>query len=239
LIVALVLCSSGKTADDAKSATPAYFRRLIDAGDVTIEFYDRRADPVPYRGYTEFQLNIRHEFSYRYQWVQQGRTRRVTIEPRLRKVSSSLTHSMRLPKYLDSDRRWNDPLVKHEFDHVALSCDPRVMMLAEHLLGGVRKIVRTLPDGTTIDDSLVRKLVEEELAKRVEATVELVKANQRLLDEVTRHGARRLPDREAFFRALFTRPNLDRAKFPYTDEALELLQSEDYRKTKLPYAFRE
>ena len=146
-------------------------------------------------------------------------------------------HTVRLPKYLEHRRRWNHPLVKHEFDHVAISCDPRLKMLVVHLLQNIGRIDTTVNSTATLDTRFVRELIDQEIAKRVDAAVELLNANQQQLDEVTRHGAAPIPDREAFFRSLFTKPNFDRVKFPYTGEVLDLLESDAYRKATLPYAF--
>jgi hypothetical protein len=224
-------CLAGGEAKIPAGPVPAYFRELIEAGNVEFDFYDPKTDFRRYRGFTEFKLSVRNHYAYTYRC---DRTRRggrwqVTIRPTIQDLTCRVAHLVHLPKYLDSDRRWDDRLVKHEFDHVAISVDPRVKMLTEHLLRSMRTIRVDVPRGTAIDDPFIRATIDKEIDKRVDAVYELLADNQEFLDEITEHGAKPISEREAFFRALFTKPNLDRAKFPYAGDVVDRLHSSAYR----------
>ena len=220
----------------ARSAdVPPYFKRLIEAGNVEIEFYDPVKDPHTHLGHTEFKLHVSHRSSFQFGWTLGRDVRELTIRATIRGVSPRLTHTITVPDWLDSDRRWDDRLMKHEFDHVAISCDPRVTMLVEHLYDGVDTIEQTVKPDTRIDNRFVEKLMNERLNSRLKAVVEAVMANQHLLDDVTRHGLRKIADRKNFFDSLYTEPNLKMNGFPYLGEVRDLLKSKTYREAKLPY----
>jgi hypothetical protein len=146
---------------------------------------------------------------------------------------------MLLPERLDTDRRWNDPLLRHEFDHVAVSTDPRAALLAEHLLRKIRKLTVAIDPRQPVDSQHVDQIVLEEIGRRREAVVDLIRANYLRLDEVTRHGARPLADRESFFKSLYTESELRKSGFRYLAEAANLLGSAAYRKTPLLYVYQD
>lgn len=240
LVVGLAAAALGGSAGQGIPETaPAYFRKLIDAGKVRFEFYDPRAKPKRHPGYTGYELWIDQNYSYRYTSTRRGPMRDVTIRATPEEVTFRLSHTIYLPKAYESAGRWDDPLVGHEFDHVAISVDPRLKMLADHLLRRPRTIYVTVPRRIVIDDKFVRAAIDEAIAKPVTALNDLLEAHQQLFDQVTRHGAKQIPSRKAFFRSLYTKSLLERAKFAYTSEVLDLLASEGYRKAELPHAWGE
>ena len=222
-------------ADAQTAGAPPYFKRLIEAGSVEFEFYDAEKTRREHLGHTQFNLNVRHRSSFQFGWTVRRGVRHLTIRATISDISPRLTHTITLPKWLDSDRRWNDRLVKHEFDHVAISCDPRVLMLVKHLYDGVDTINQTVPQETRIDKRFAGKLISEQLTSRLTAVIEALKANQNLLDEISRHGVRPIGDRKKFFGSLNTEPNLKEIGFPYLDEVRDMLRSKAYTEADLPY----
>ena len=237
LVAVAVLIAAGEYA----LATPPYFQKLIDTGNVEFEFYDPRSTRHEHRGHTQFHLHVANECSFHRRWEVNRRRQHLTITLRIVNITYRLTNTIRLPERFDSDSdwRWNHSLVRHEFDHVAMSTDPRVRMLIEHLYGGIRKIERTLPLGKKIDDRLTLDIVDEEIAPLRKAVLEALLANQNLLDDVTRHGVRPIPDRAVFFRSLFTGANLREIEFPYLVEVADLVKTRAYRDVELPYRLKE
>ncbi len=235
-VVLVALCYAAVNGGDATAAeAPPHFQHLIETGNVKFEFYDPSKTRREFPGHTAFNLHVRHRSSFKYSWTNGRGVRQLTIRIAVSGVSPRLKHTITLPDRLDSDRRWNDRLVRHEFDHVAITCDPRVLMLIAHLYDGVTRIEREVPAGERIDNRFVEKLVNERVASRLHAVVEAVKANQDLLDEVTHHGRRRIADRKKFFGALYTEPNLKKIGFSYLGDSRDILKSEAYLKAELPY----
>lgn len=224
-------------ADPAIAEPPAYFARLIDKGKVTFDFYDPIRQPRTHRGYTTFQYDVTYRSTFQYQWVDKADGRQVSIQPKIGQIKCKLVNEVQLPDTLNHDRRWTNSLVKHEFDHVAITVDPRVPMLIEHLCGGTPNIVRAVPKNTPIGDELAERLIHEVVETRYEAVLKLLIANENDLDVQTRHGRWDLPDRRVYFSSLFTEPNLKRQRFPFLDEVKPLLRKKSYREAELPYRF--
>lgn len=221
----------------APADPPEYFARLIEEGNVSFDFYDPVQQPRTHRGYTTFQLDVHYRSTYQYQWVNSAGGRRVTIEPKIAQMTYALVNQVQLPKTLNHDRRWTTSLVKHEFDHVAMTLDPRVRFLIEHLCERTPEIVRDLPAGTPVTDRLIDRVIHDTVEPRYQSVVDLLIANENDLDQVTRHGHTQLADRRKYFESLFTESNLQQHRFPYVREVRPLLRTKRYRNAKLPYDF--
>lgn len=216
---------------------PPYFKQLIDGGSVTFEFYDPQRTPREFPGRTDYSFDVQHHYTLQSDERRRGRVVVLTIRPTVQVKSYQITHTVRLPQELDSPARWDHFLMKHELDHVAISSDPRLRMLTEHLYHTLDVVRREVRLGERIDHALRINFVEEELAARRNAVTELLAENYRLLDKVSRHGNAPIPERNAFFKRLFTKPNLDETGFPYTGGVLDLLKSKAYKQLELPYAW--
>lgn len=221
----------GLISQRASGEPPEYYARLINEAGVSFVFYDPIRDPRPHRGYTTFHYEVRYRSTYQY-WLKGGRIR---IAPKVGWFAHQLTNEVLLPESLDHDRRWTNSLVQHEFDHVAMTVDPRVRMLIEQVCRATPTIERGLPLGTELNDPFIDRLIREEVEPRYQAVLDLLIANEKDLDKVTRHGGHDLPDRRAYFKALFTEPNLRQHGFPYLADVKPLLRKRAYRDAPLPY----
>ncbi len=236
-VLTTLLCASAVD-ETAAAEIPPYFKQLIAQGSVEFEFYDSRAQWRRYPAQAVFLLYVDHRYRFRYDATEHGGSLHLRIRPGMQKVDCRVSHKIRMPDRFDSDHRWSHWLVAHEFDHVAISTDPRPVMLVEHLLRKLRLIRRTVDPRETVDTRYVARIVDHEFVKRRDAVEHLIQSNYDLLDELTRHGVRPIPDREAFFKSLYTKPNLERMQFPYTAEVSSRLSERAYRNAELLYAFQ-
>ncbi|MHB8900979.1 MAG: hypothetical protein ACYC6Y_19705, partial [Thermoguttaceae bacterium] len=228
---------AGLSPGPGRAEIPDYFSRIIKEGNVTFKYYDPVHAPQTHRGYTTFQLDVSYRSTYQYRWTDRPAARQLFVEPTVGSITYKLVNEVRLPDSLDHDRRWTDPLVRHEFDHVAMTLDPRVRLLVEHLCRSTPPVARELPPGTQPASALMDRLVHEAVEPRYQSVLQVLIANENDLDRVTRHGSRDLPDRRGYFGALFTEPNLKQHGFPYLDEVMPLLREKAYRQAELPYRF--
>ncbi|HYW78612.1 MAG TPA: hypothetical protein VE890_03510 [Thermoguttaceae bacterium] len=232
----VLFCSS--PVDPAAAAEiPSYYKQLIAQGNVEFEFYDPRVERRRYPGQALFLLYVDHRYQFRFDTIDHDGEQYLKIRPGMQKVECRVDHTVRLPDQFDSDHRWNHWLVAHEFDHVAISSDPRPIKLVEHLLKRLRLIRRAVDPTHSIDVQFVDRIVNEEIVKRRDSVQRLIQSNYDLLDEVTGHGMRPIPNREAFFTSLYARANLEQMQFPYTTEVSSLLSDRTYRNAKLHYEF--
>jgi hypothetical protein len=228
------LCSlvASLSANDLAPAPPE-FRRLIDAGRVDIRFYDREAPPGPHPGRAEFDVLLNHDYKFQFRHSGARPAARTTITLTQQRICCHPVHRVYLPKSVETEDRWNDSLMRHEFDHVAVSSDPRVSLLLKHLVRSMGTIETRPGEMPLSDRTRIQQLINQECSKRTRALVDLVQANQHLLDEITEHGMRPLPDRETFFKSLYTAPNLHKAGFPYLCQVAGLLNSPGYQTAEL------
>jgi len=242
LVIGLLLLSGAETPTERPAATspqadaPPYFQRLIEAGNVAFEYHDPATFEAGDGGAAWFDVRVRHRFRYSYRstWQSDGR-RLVSITPKIRRTTIDVRHVVTLPFSYDTPEKWQTRLVRHEFDHVAVSTDPRAYLLVEHLIHHLGTLRRTLAAGPEPEGEWINGVIGEEINKRRDAVEELIRANYRLLDDVSRHGRRRIPDRQAFFHGLYTRENLEKMEFPYLVEAEDLLKTDKYRNAPLFY----
>ena len=216
---------------------PEYFARIIDEGNVKFTFYDPAGEPRTHRGYTTFQLDVHYRSTYQYRWSDRENGRQLLVQPIIGQIDYRLANEVQLPETLNHDRRWREPLVKHEFDHVAMTLDPRVRLLIEQVCRNTPDIIRELPPGTQVTGALIDRLIHEAVEPRYQSVLELLVANENDFDRATLHGLRDLPDRREYFESLFTEPNLKQQNFPYLNEVKRLLREKSYREARLPYRF--
>lgn len=217
---------------------PVYFRRLAEAGGVEIVFHDpKEFARIGTGGLAKFHYRVVTNFRFKYSFKRQDGTLHVAVSPTVTNVRITLRHTVSVPESYDNENIWQKRLVKHEFDHVAISTDPRAFMLVEHLIRKTGRIERAFDNKQQPGNLLYRKVVNEEFDKRRDAVTALLRANYRLLDDVSKHGSQRIQDRESFFHRLFTKENLDAMQFPYLGDVLDLLKSKEYQAVPLYYNY--
>lgn len=220
-----------------KTTAPDYFQNLIETGNVELSFHDPRKHEVKTGGKAYFNYKFHHTVKFRFKWRRADLPGKLllTISPSITDARVTVSHTVSVPNSYRNPRMWTTRLVKHEFDHVALSSDPRVLKLLEHLVRNLGPIERTVGGSKKPDRDLCLKIINEECDSRRGAVVALVQANYRILDNISQHGKKRIPDRSEFFRHLFDKKNIDAQEFQFLPELLDLLDRRDYREMKLHY----
>jgi len=209
--------------------------KLLSGSRVEFDYYDPLTAPRRYPGEAKFVLRVRHRFRYRYQTRPRGQQVELTVRPTITELEVGVEHTVLLPNYLEtSPARWRHPLTRHELDHVAISADPRIDQIMQHLFRSVDEF-RVVVDRSEVTDAGIRKRIRDRLDRRHAAVSRLIAHNYDVLDRLTRHGALPIPRRDEFFRWLYEADNLAAAEFPYLDQVHELLETEDYRGAKLLY----
>jgi hypothetical protein len=220
-------------------AAPEELQRLIKDGHIKL-VYD--SDPEFVKadtGKAHFHLIFKQTFEYSFTKSKRNGRWHVKLTATQVKPTVRLEHTIRLPVQYKSDHIWNDRLLRHEFDHVAVSLDPRPVLLIERLFQHLPAIERTLDPGQEPSDELHKKFFNEEFEKRGQAVIELVKQNNVLLDKVGKHGTVPVPRRAEFFGQLYLKENLAKSKFPYLEEVLDLLETPKYREAELRFLPRD
>ncbi len=235
LLSLLAPVSLNATEPAAAPEPPAWIKPVFDRGLTKLEFYDPVTKPQKFPGWTNYKFELNHRFTYEYDFRETTKKESskkrivVTIIPTFTMVELPVRHQILLPERYDTPRVWDAPLAQHELEHVAISAHHRVALLAKHLVKQIQKIERTIDKPSQITDDWVKKLVDELITPRREALDALLTANNRQLDKLTGHGARPLPDRDAFFSQMYLKENLDEMKFPFLPDVLDLLKERRYQ----------
>ncbi|MBC7818703.1 MAG: hypothetical protein IAG10_17580 [Planctomycetaceae bacterium] len=218
---------------------PRELQRLIEDGKVEV-VYDSDPEFVKAsRGWADFHVQIRSSFKYDLTKSRKSGRWNVKIDITKLEPKIDLTHLIRLPSTFKSPDIWSSRVMRHEFDHVAVSLDPRAILLLRHLIEHLPAIERTLEPKEIPSTALLNKQVDAEVVKRRQAVVELMRQNNLRLDKVGAHGAQAIPNRAAFFAQLYTKENLAETKFPFIEQVLDLLETPEYQQAKLPFLARD
>ncbi len=238
----LVKSATSKTSEDSSPGEPIpsdnapdELKKLIEDGKVKVEYDSEGEFAKSGRGWADFHL--REDRKYRFDLIKNKRQGRWQIKIIVFQVEEKivLSHIVRLPAQKKSPDIWTSWLLRHEFDHVAVSLDPRPKMLLVHLLKTLPPIERTLDFGEDPTNDVINRLINEQLDKRAKSVRDLMIRNNQTLDNISHHGTSPVPMRADFFRSLYTKENLAEAKFPYLDNVLKLLDSDNYQKAELRY----
>lgn len=202
---------------------------LTAAGDVSVT-YDPSLNKTR-KGLTKYKYGWKRSFRYNYsQRTLDGRIQ-VTIKARAQ-IDPTISHRILMPSE-GKGLPWHNRLLDHEYDHVAVSSDDRVVRLLNHLASNfvIKDIHVSSRDKIT--KAFLDARVNEQLTKYENAVEEAVKKNYELLDKITIHGIKPIPRRDSFFAQLYDRANLRRHKFAYLDRVGSLLDSKDYTNANL------
>lgn len=209
-----------------QTPAPKRFQQLIRDGETTITFVDDFSDSV---GKTDFFLNLDWSFKYRYKTQTTDSVTSVLVTPENVKLQPRVRHVIRMPVALYNAQVWESHLLAHEFDHVAISLDPRPRALLVHLCGNLPTYQFPTNGSEKPSDQQMRERINNDIKSRESAVLDLLRANYVALDKVSKHGGVAIQDRRAFFASLYSRSNLEATKFAYLREVASLLESDQYR----------
>jgi hypothetical protein len=222
-------------------SAPSKVQSLLEAGGVSLESYDPatgRSDLENFHASTLFELGFASPFRTKFRWTADGKWKRVTLRTVFEPASPILRHQIKVPHPEQGASFWDDPLVRHELDHVAIAADPRPMLIFERTLRSIRRVELKLSGRAEPKISGMVGRIEAQLRLRREAVFELVHHQNRKLDDHTRHGAVEVENRDLFFRELYELDSLDEAGFPFMAEILGLLREKSYCEAELLHLSR-
>ena len=206
---------------------PGEIVRLIGLGNVRIEIDDEALKASNKLALTAFQLKVTYDARIRYDWISQGNQNqpwKARIIANVPKPRILLEHQVIIPSTFQPADPWESALMKHEFDHVAISTDPRLLKIMERVFK--RKWVFTeewdQPSRPTEAD--VQSRVEQLLAGEVKNCEHLIQQQYDWLDLQSVSGSQTLESRMSFFEELYSFQGLERCSFARRDLVKEHLK---------------
>ena len=234
LAMATILVQSCRLwAADDQAEIVEWIRSAEESGLLKVDFYDPQKPTKAYPGWTDFEYTVEYKFNHRTRWKPTKKnTFAVTIAPTFTSIEPIVSHVIKLPSTIDPALWHESVLGRHELDHVAIGSHPRLIMLSTYLLKNMRTLNRSADRVADVTPKWAEDSVTAEVSDRRRAIQGLISTNNEKLDVVTSHGGRVLREREVFFDRLYMKENLDDSKFPYIGEALNLLETDEYRNAK-------
>lgn len=238
-VIALVPLDLGKPACGAEpspAAMGAWVKEQVDDGRLTLEFYDPAKPPRPFPGWTEFEFRQDYKYEYQVDFPKPKRgVRKAIIFVTYTKIDFVAKHKIQLPRTLESKQWYAAGLGHHELDHVRVGMHPRLTMLGKHLVKKVERLEFTIQSTSEVTGKWVNAKLDAEITPRRDAIYDLVHAINKKIDTLSDHGANPLPNRDEFLEGLYLKESLDELKFPYLTEVLDLVDSREYQRAKLPF----
>lgn len=211
------------------SALDAYMRELAIEGKVQVE-NGRVADPG-LDANTRFDLNVQARWNYELSVVQRKGELELQVKPEFVQLDVGVRHRLRLPSENPDSPRFRT-LLLHEYDHVAISVDPRPRILLRQLIRNIGTIRKAWTGPVPPPDANVHALISAEIESRKEAVVKLVEFAYRKLDRTSDHGRQAILNRGIFAGWLFGREHLGEAGFSFAKEAVPTLALAEYLTAK-------
>ena len=204
---------------------------LIKAGRVEVVYEFDLEFVKASRGWADFHWDIQRKFEFN----SSRKAREFSITVTKVDFEIQLTHLIRIPATFRSPKIWTSELLRHEFDHVAISLDSRPRLLIEHLMRNLPVIKHSLGKGESGSTELAVKIINTHLDQRINAVRAVMKFNNQVADRISQHGTIPVPKRREFFESLYSKENLADSKFPFMDESLPLLESREYQEAPRPF----
>ncbi|HTN02022.1 MAG TPA: hypothetical protein VL132_09100 [Planctomycetaceae bacterium] len=222
----------------AAPPAPAPLDQLLKEGGVELVFYERAATPRRFPGQTTFTLNTEWRYQFQHDFRRRGRDLEATLRIDMQTARSTLTHKVELPREYDSPQLWDTSLARHELDHVLLSTDPRARLLNQAVLKSLSLVRIPIPSGQKPTEKFLRDELDAICDERRKAVTDLMNALQQRLDALTRNGNVAIADRGQFFSEAYGKEMLAELKFPYLEDVLKVVDSDDYETAGRKYVER-
>jgi hypothetical protein len=115
-------------------APPEEIAKLIEQGNVSFEFYDPKIVTRSFAGETKFEFRYAYQSRSNWQRVTQDGKPAIEVRIEYQDISLEREHRVLLPQEMMADDLFTRRLTLHEFDHVRISCDPRLPELLKSML---------------------------------------------------------------------------------------------------------
>lgn len=206
---------------------PGEFVRLIDRGNVKIVADDDRVQKAGKTALTTFQFVLDYDFKFRHQLLgfdNQSQVWQANIVAWMDQPKIKLDHKIYLQSTFTPLSPWESKLLRHEFDHVAVSTDPRLLKIIKRALQQPRQWVAKWEQANVPTEKDIRKCILEYFNSDVTTLEQLVQSQYDALDKESFQGLSAIPSRTDFFKRLYTVEGLDRCDYEMDETMREYVK---------------
>jgi len=177
---------------------PPELGKLLETGQVTIEFYDPKVSHHSFAGETHFEYQ--YTYDARSDWKRKDQDGKPGIEISIRynDIRLQLSHRILLPQEMIGEDLFERSLTLHEFDHVRISADIRLAKLLEKMLKERNAVVTKVLDEEADEFSgkptakdfarISKRMVKEESDRVFDDFVAVVSIRYQELDRTSNYG---------------------------------------------------
>jgi hypothetical protein len=204
---------------------PAHLARLVDKGKVRIEVNEAAVQAARRTAITEFSFQFQYHMRYRPASSQKLSATDSPTKYSIRFFDTewSFQHRISLSEDYRPIKPWASALLLHEFDHVAISTDPRLAAIIETFDDS--QLIIEIQDNQ--DRRKLKAAVDQAVAehvKKFQALIEkLVNDKYKKLDEKSSNGLIPIGERGSFFHDLYSIETLRSEAFPCLDQVSEAI----------------
>ena len=177
---------------------PEPLQRLLTLGKVDYVFYDARQLRRKFQAETRYSLQYNSKINFRWRAVgRSGGRRTLVVRPQFDQLEFEIKHEILLPIAFAGEGFYDQQLVRHEFDHVRISTDPRFLSLFRNWVAEELTVLRTQCASDADFNLVAKELVDERVEQIFQRVLSLIQLRYQELDQTTRHGVLVTP--ETFF----------------------------------------
>ena len=206
---------------------PGEFVRLVDRGNVKIVLDDDRIRKSGKTALTLFQFVVDYDFKFRHQvlgYDEESRAWQAKIMAWIDQPKVRLDHTICIQSDFAPASPWESKLLRHEFDHVAISTDPRMLKIIKRELQQRRQWIAKWEQTSAPTEQDIRKNIFEAITAEVKSLEQLVQSQYDYLDQESNQGLSDINSRKDFFRRLYTVEGLERCKYLFNDGMREFVK---------------
>jgi hypothetical protein len=197
---------------------PGEFVRLIDKGNVKIQVDDALIRKTGKSALTIFRFAVDFDYKFRVESMESGartgswKFRIVSWmdEPKIRQE-----HTIFIPSSFQPLEPWRSQLLRHEFDHISISTDPRLAKIFQRVLQRRKNWIAVFEQKDAPNESQLRERVQEDIAQTVKNFESMIQLQYDFLDKISSEGMATIDSRSEFFQDLYTVAGLERCRFEY------------------------
>jgi hypothetical protein len=216
---------------------PPALSRLVDAGNVEMIEDQPAVQAAGRTALTVFSFSFAYHMRYRMHELEKGKDgeSQVRIMVSFFDVEVSPSHRILLSTDFRPTRPWDSALLRHEFDHVAISSDPRLLSILHSLDGRRSTLLVSAPKIGRPNDAWAKTQIEESSKTFQHAVENLVNTYYVRLDDISAHGIRAIDDRKKFFMQIYSIDDLESLDFEYLEDVREQVEQVDSEAIKRHY----
>lgn len=176
---------------------PPTIQRLMRRGQITFR-YGPAEDPrrisrfMAMAAETKYRIEFQYDSSLR--WRRVGRE--VVVDIKSLDVRWQPRHTVWFRERPPTEDFWDNPLVRHELDHVEISSHPSLEQTFRRRAGEIKQLVGEIRPGES-SRTAAQRLVRRRLTSLFDEVSDLARIRYIELDQQTRHGLEPLPGHSA------------------------------------------